>query len=167
MQKVILTTMVLMLLSSVGYSADWKYIFTAPTGGEWFYDTQSITHGEDTTLVWTKWILSDKERAKFIKEFPEKFTIKESKVVNRVEGEYTATSGGEKIITTSKYIIEISFFIQKEEINCSKNVARIMSMSLYDSGGALVWFSGDHKQNQFEDVFPDSKGVTLIESICK
>ena len=155
MRKLILTTMVLMFISSVVYGADWKYIFTAPTGGEWFYDTQNITCGEDTTLVWTKWKLSDKERAKFMKKFPEEFKetvltdINEVKKIKRIN------------------IIDISFFIQKEEINCSKNVARIMSMSLYNSGGELVWFSGEHKQNQFEDVFPDSKGVTLIEAICK
>ena len=156
MQKIILTTIAMMLLSSVGYGADWKYIFTAPTGGEWFYDTQSITHKEDTTLVWTKWILNDKERAKFIKEFPKEFEKKES----------TVFGGTERTITTTG-LIDISFFIEKEEINCSKNVARIMSMSLYDSGGELVWFSGAQKPNQFEDVFPDSKGVTLIEAICK
>jgi hypothetical protein len=63
MHKIILTTIALMLLLSVGYGENWKHIFTAPTGGEWFYDTQSITHGEDITSVWTKWILSDKERA--------------------------------------------------------------------------------------------------------
>ena len=61
----------------------------------------------------------------------------------------------------------ISFFTQKEEINCSKNVAKIMSMSLYDSGGEVVWSSSEQKPNQFEDVFPDSKGVKLIEAICK
>ena len=156
MRKLILTTMVLMFISSVGYGADWKYIFTAPTGGEWFFDTQSVSHGQDITLVWTKWILSDKERAKFIKEFPKKFKKKVTMNIN-----------GVKVIRTTDDFIEISYFMQKEEINCSKNAARIMSMSLFDFGNDLVWFSGDQKQNQFEDVFPDSKGVTLIEAICK
>ena len=136
--------------------ADWKDIFTAPTGGEWFFDTQSVSHGQDITLVWTKWILSDKERAKFIEEFPKKFKKKVTMNIN-----------GVKVIRTTDDFIEISYFIQKEEINCSKNAARIMSMSLFDFGNDLVWFSGDQKQNQFEDVFPDSKGVTLIEAICK
>ena len=136
--------------------ADWKYIFTAPTGGEWFFDTQSVSHGQDITLVWTKWILSDKERAKFIEEFPKKFKKKVTMNIN-----------GVKVIRTTDDFIEISYFIQKEEINCSKNAARIMSMSLFDFGNDLVWFSGDQKQNQFEDVFSDSKGGTLIEAICK
>ena len=74
---------------------------------------------------------------------------------------------GVKVIRTTDDFIEISYFMQKEEINCSKNAARIMSMSLFDFGNDLVWFSGDQKQNQFEDVFPDSKGVALIEAICK
>jgi hypothetical protein len=157
MRKIILTTIALMLLSSVGYGgADWKYIFTAPTGGEWFYDTQNITHGEDTTLVWTKWKLSDKERAKFIEEFPKVLKKKVSMHIS-----------GREIIRTTDEFIDISFFTQKEEINCSKKVARIISMSLFDSGGEFIWFSGDHKSNPFEDVFPDSKGVTLIEAICK
>ena len=124
-------------------AADWKYMFTAATGGEWFYDTQSISRGQDITSVWTRWILSDKERAKFIKEFPEEFR-------------YLKINSSENI----------SFFIEKEEINCSKNVARIMSMAIYDSGGEVIWSSGAHKQNQFEDVFPDSKGVTLVKAIC-
>ncbi|WAC06853.1 MAG: hypothetical protein OS130_11420 [Thermodesulfobacteriota bacterium] len=154
--KIILTTMVLMLLSSVGYGSDWKYIFTAPTGGEWFYDTQGVSHGQDTTLVWTKWILSDKEREKFIKKFPKVFKKKETMVIN-----------GVKIIRLTNELLDTRFFIQKEEINCSKNVAKIISMSLYVTNGDLVWFSGTDKENQLEDLFPDSKGVTLIEAICK
>jgi hypothetical protein len=145
-----------MFFSSVGYGADWKYIFTAPTGGEWFYDTQNITHGEDTTLVWTKWILSDKEREKFIKKFPNVFKKKETSVIS-----------GVRIVRTTDELLDTRYFIQKEEINCSKNVARIISMSLYVTNGELVWFSGFDKKNQLEDVFPDSKGVTLIEAICK
>ena len=124
-------------------AADWKFIFTAPTGGEWFYDTQSISRGQEITSVWTKWILSDKERAKFIKEFPEEFR-------------YLKTNSN----------ANISFFIEKEEINCSKSVARIMSMALYGSGSEVVWSSGAQKPNQFEDIFPDSKGVTLVKAIC-
>ena len=142
MRKVIFTTMVLMFLSSVGYGADWKYIFTAPTGGEWFYDTQNITHGKDTTFVWTRWILSDKERVKFVNEFPKEFRKTNSRK-------------------------DISFFIEKKEINCSKNVVKIMSMAAYSSDGELMWSSGAQWPRQFEDVFPDSKGVTLIEAICK
>ena len=156
MRKIILTIIAMILLSSVGYGADWQHIFTAPSGGEWFYDTQSITHEEGTTLVWTKWKLSDKEWEKLIKMFPKEFKKKVSMNIS-----------GVKVIRTTNDLIDISYFIQKEEINCSKNVARIMSMSLFDFGGDLVWFSGDHKTNLFEDVFPDSKGVTLIEAICK
>jgi hypothetical protein len=121
--------------------ANWKYIFTAATGGEWFYDTQSISRGQDITSVWTRWILSDKERAKFIKEFPE---------------EFRKTNGRENI----------SFCIEKEEINCSKNVARIISMAIYGSGGELIWSSGAQGPKQFEDIFSDNKGVTLVRAIC-
>ena len=34
MRKIILTIIAMILLSSVGYGADWKHIFTAPSGGE-------------------------------------------------------------------------------------------------------------------------------------
>ena len=136
-------------------AAEWKYIFKASTGGEWFYDTQSISRGKDVTSVWTKWILSDKERAKFIKDFPKEFKITE-----------TTATGADTIINKGVTLTDISFFIEKEEINCSKNVARIMSMSLYSSDGEVIWSSGTQKPNQFEDVFPDSKGVTLVKAIC-
>ena len=136
------------------WAADWKYIFTAATGGEWFYDTQSVSRGQDITSVWTKWILSDKKRAKFIKEFPEEFKFLQ-------KGARKHYGSAQKLGTEN-----IGFFIEKEEINCSKNVARIMSMSLYSSDGEVIWSSGTQKPNQFEDVFPDSKGVTLVKAIC-
>ena len=99
---------IVFFFSMEAWAADWKYIFTAATGGEWFYDTQSISRGKDITSVWTRWILSDKEREKFIKKFPEEFR-------------YLKINSSENI----------SFFIEKEEINCSKNVVQIMSMALY------------------------------------
>jgi|LQYC01.1.fsa_nt_gi hypothetical protein len=70
MQKIILATMVLMLLSSVVYGADWKYFGTDADGTDWFYDTQSILRGQDTTKVWAKSIFTDKTKASYIKEFP-------------------------------------------------------------------------------------------------
>jgi hypothetical protein len=146
---------IIFFFSMEAWAADWKYIFTAATGGEWFYDTQSVSRGQDITSVWTKWILSDKERAKFIKEFPEEFEFLQ-------EGARKTQGRAQKIC-----IENISYFIEKEEINCSKNVARIMSMSLYGSGGEVIWSSGAQKPNQFEDVFPDSKGITLVKAICK
>jgi hypothetical protein len=136
-------------------AADWKYIFTAATGGEWFYDTQSVSRGQDITSAWTMWILSDKERAKLIKEFPEEFKFLQ-------KGARKHYGSPQKMGTEN-----IGFFIEKEEINCSKNVAIIMSMPLYSSDGEVIWSSGAEGPNQFEDLFPDSKGVTLVKAICR
>ena len=140
--------------SMEGWGADWKYIFTATTVGEWFYDTQSLSRGQDITSVWTKWILSDKERARFIKEFPEEFEFLQ---------EGARKNSGH---TQKKGIKNISCCIEKEEINCSKNVVRIMSMAFYSSDGEAIWSSGAQGPRQFEDIFPDSKGVTLVKAIC-
>ena len=47
----------------------WKYICGG--GGDWFYDTQSVSRGQDTTSVWVKCLLNDKGKAWWIKMFPE------------------------------------------------------------------------------------------------
>lgn len=155
-RKVLLTAMLLMFISSAGYASDWKYMFTAPTGGEWFYIPQSITRGEDTVLVRTKWKLSMQEAAELIKKSPKDFKKKVAMTVS-----------GAKVIRTSDDYIDINHFILKEEINCSTNAVRIMSMVLYDYKGAVVWYADYPEPNKFEDVFPDGKGAALIGAICK
>lgn len=51
-------------------TADWKYLSTGEGGG-FFHDTQSISHGQDTTTVWAKRIISDKDKVIKIKMHPE------------------------------------------------------------------------------------------------
>ena len=70
MRKLIFATMFLMLLSSVGYGADWKYYYTNSKGYESFYDAQSIIREGNTVRVWGKLMLSDKDKVTYIKDHP-------------------------------------------------------------------------------------------------
>jgi hypothetical protein len=118
-------------------AVDWKYV-DAPPDGVWFYDTQSVSRGQDITSVWVKCILSDKGKAKRIKSAPE---------INGIKN--------------------ISYLIQKVEINCSKNALRLMALSLYNSGGEVIGSRNPQEPGQFEDVFPGSVGSVLVKAICK
>ena len=137
MQKIILTIIALMLLSSVGYGEDWKHYGTGESG-DWFYDTQSISQGEETVKVWIKTKLSDKEKTKMIQAFPK-----------------------------TKGIEDISFITHKEEINCSKNEGRTIAMAWYDSKGNTV-IRQNFPDSPFTDVFPESVYAALAAKIiCK
>jgi hypothetical protein len=109
MQKVILTTIVLMLISSVGYGADWKYFNSDADDNLWFYDTQGISREQDTVRVWVKFVLSDKTKKEYIKNFPK-------------------TPGMENTSHTK----------DRWEINCSKNIKRVLSSVWCDTEGNII-----------------------------
>ena len=118
-------------------AVDWKYFFTDVDGILWLYDTQSVSRGQDTTTVLVKKILSDKEKARKIKAFP-------------------------KIIGIEK----ISYIINKDEINCSKNMYRVKSAACYGSEGeGIVSYDAD-EPNPFLDVFPDTVAAGLVKALC-
>ena len=137
MRILILTTMVLMFLSSVGYGADWKHYATDSSHNDWLYDTQSISHGHDTITVRTKEVLSDNERADFIKEYPDITNIK-----------------------------NINYIIDRSEINCSKNIRKPLCSFWYSSEGNDV-YRGYYSHSEFNKVVPDSTLAELVEIICK
>jgi len=137
MRKVIFATMVLMLLSSVGYGADWKYIYTAATGGEWFYDTQSISRKQDITKILIKSILSDKEKANYIKHHPKILSIK-----------------------------KISYTSGRWEVDCVKYKFRVLSANMYGSDGNIFYSVGS-PNSYFLKVVPGSTIAKLVEIICK
>ena len=137
MQKIILATIVLMLLSSVVYGADWKYYSKDVDGSSSFYDTQSVSRGENTIKVWGKAVLSDKAKKKNIKNFPEMPDIE-----------------------------NISYMEGRWEINCSKNTMRSLSLFWYSSEGNVI-YSRDYPDGQFREFPPDSLMAKLAETICK
>ncbi len=140
MRKVIFATMFLMLLSSVGYGADWKYFATQGDGSTLFYDTQntqSVSRGQHTVIVRTKEVLSDNGKAIYIKDYPDITDIK-----------------------------KISYILDRWEINCSKNIRRQLSSFWYSSEGYDV-FSVYYSHSEFKQVVPDSFEVKLAEIVCQ
>jgi hypothetical protein len=137
MRKIILTTIVLTLLSSVGYGADWKYFCTDKKNNEWFYDTQSISREQDTIIVRTKEVLSDNGKADFIEEYPDITNIK-----------------------------NISYIIDRTEINCSKNIRWSLSSFWYSSEGNEV-YRVYYSHSEFTEVVPKSLGAKLVEIVCE
>ena len=137
MQKAILTTIVLMLISSVGYGADWKYFDTGGDGNTYFYDTQSISREQDTVRVWVKFVLSDETKKEYIKNFPK-------------------TPGMEKT----------SYTKDRWEINCSKNIKRVLSSVWCDTESNII-MDKDYPNYPFSEVIPESIGAGLVEIVCK
>lgn len=135
-RKIILGTMFLMLLSSIGYGADWKY-FSNSDSGDWFYDTQSISREQDTVRVWVKFVLSDKTKKEYIKNFPK-------------------THGMENTSHTK----------DRWEINCSKNIKKVLSSVWCDTEGNII-MDKDYPDYPFSKVIPDSIGAGLAEIVCK
>jgi|LQYC01.1.fsa_nt_gi hypothetical protein len=122
------------LLAS-GLTGDWKY-FYADEAGDSFYDTQSVSRGQDTTRVLVKTVLSDKAKADFIKEFQDK-------------------SGIEKIC----------LIIHGWEIHCSKNRDRTLFLIWCSSDGKVI-YSSDYPDEKFREVVPDSVGEALAKILC-
>ena len=137
MRKTIFTTMLLLFLSSVVYSADWKSFGSDANNNEWFCDTQSISREEDTTIVRTKVVLSDKGKTIYIKNNPYIANIK-----------------------------KISYILDRVEINCSKNIIRPLSSFWYSSEGYEV-LSVYYSKSQFKQIVPDSIEVRLAEIGCQ
>jgi hypothetical protein len=127
---------IIFFFSMEGYGADWKHYATDSDANNWFYDTQSISRGQDTIIVRTKEVLSDNEKADFIKEYPDITNIK-----------------------------NISYTIDRSEINCSKNTRKPLSSFWYSSEGYDI-FSVYYSHSEFNEVVPDSTLAELVEILC-
>jgi hypothetical protein len=136
-RKIILVTMVLMLLSSVGYGADWKHFSTHEDGSTLSYDTQTVSRGQDTLKVWLKEIFSDKAKMEYIKKF-----------------------------STQSGIENISYSQGMYEINCKKRLHRLLSFALYSSEGKVI-DSKDCPDCPFLEIFPDTQMAQLVDILCK
>jgi hypothetical protein len=137
LRKIILAIMVLMLLSSVGYGADWKYYGSSSDLTCCFYDTQSVSCEQNITKVSDMRILSNRCKAEYIK----------------------------RNLNNPK-IEDINYTIDKLEINCSKNLINIRSTILYDSKGGVIR-SFDYPEPEFQEVVPESIEAELVEIFCK
>jgi len=107
-------------------------------GGHFFYDTQSVSHGQDTTTVLGKHIASDKAKAKWIKKFPK---------INGIEN--------------------ISHTVCRFKIYCSKNVYRILALAMYSSKGEVICSTGVGVARQYRNIVPDSIFALLVRAILK
>jgi hypothetical protein len=137
MRKIILAVMVLMLLSSLGYGADWKHYYTNLKGTDSFYDAQSIIREGNTIGVWGKLVLSDKNKANYIKDHP-------------------------KILGIEK----INYTIGRWEVDCLKYKFRVLSSNWYASDGNTIYSVGS-PNSQFLEVVPGSTIDKLVEAVCK
>lgn len=160
--KIILATIVLMLLSSVVYGADWKSIGKDTDNNEWFYDTQSISQEQDTIKVWTKIVLSDKAKSDFLRKFEYGSSIS-------LGGEHFDKKRRADILAEFQQIKSeknIIHRIDRYEIDCVKNRIKVMSSAWFDSGENVI-----HNENSphpfFKDIAPDSFINKLVETVCK
>jgi len=163
MQKIMLATIALMLLSSVGYGADWKYIFKDADNSEWFYDTQSISLSQDTVNVWTKIVLSDKAKEDAIKKFQSRNPLFKDEYEDRGDHtEYMSKlqhwQGQEKISITHR--------IDRYEIDCVKNRIKAVSFAWFDSADEVIQ-SKNTPDSLFHDIAPDSITAKLAAAVCK
>jgi len=137
MRQLILTAMVLMLLSSVGYGADWKYYYTNLNSTNSFYDVQSIIREGNTIRVWGKLMLSEKDRVDYIKDHPKIHSIEKT-----------------------------NYTIGRWEVDCLKYKFRVLSSNWYGSDGNTIYSVGS-PNSQFLKVVPSSTIAKLVEIICE
>jgi hypothetical protein len=136
-RKVVLAIIVLMLVSSVAFTADWKYFGTNNDDSVYSYDEQSLTRGKDTVKVWSRVVFSDKGREKIIKGNPEVSGIKNA---------------------TYAYALW--------EIDCSKKMGRAATIKYYTFKGDMLW-GEDLPETDFEQIPPGTIMSSLLEAICK
>lgn len=103
---------IVFFFSMEGWGADWKYYTIDGVGSSLFYDTQSVSRGQEITTVWIKMIFSDKAKVMATKKSPE------------IDG-----------------IENISHAIARMEINCSSNEQRTLSEVGYSSEGTVLYSS--------------------------
>ena len=136
-KRAFLIFLFVMVLGSPALGADWKYFEKSSDGDLWFYDTQSISREQDTIRVWVKFVLSDKTKKEYINNFPKTPGMKNTN--------YTK---------------------DRWEINCSKNIKRVLSSVWCDTEGNII-MNKDYTNYPFSQVIPDSIGATLVKIICK
>jgi hypothetical protein len=100
MRKLILTTMVLMLLSSVGYGANWK-LYATSGGASHYYDPQRIKRvSKDTVQVWKKMVFEEKSIQDVIKMLGPEFKELSYEIMLC---EYNCNEKGRRILSSKFY----------------------------------------------------------------
>ena len=163
MRKIILTAIALMLLSSFGYSADWKSFGKDEDNNEWFYDTQTIARDQDTIKVWTKIVLSDKAKAYFIK----KSQPKKPPSLSYEPPEFFSAQKEAELSQKDRITKEnISHRMDRDEIDCVTNRIKIISSAWFDFTEDLI-YSENPPDPIFKEIDPDSVTAKLVEIVCK
>jgi len=162
MRKILIGTMLLILLSSVGYGADWKSFGKDADNNEWFYDIQSVSRDQETAKIWTKIVLSDQAKADFIKKIqhnkPPSLSYEPPEFYNaQKEAELSQKDRIKKE--------NINHRIDRYEIDCVKNRIKVMSSAWFDSGENVI-----HNENPpdplFSEITPNSIEEQLLKIIC-
>lgn len=136
LKPILLTITGLLLFSTKGYCENWIYFSSDYEDSLWYYDSQSITHRDETTQVVTKIVMSDKEQKKYQERYPSIPGIK-----------------------------KIRYILETVEINCAKNCARIVSRVWYDSSDKEI-NRQDYLNAQFSEIIPGTPGEPFSEIMC-
>lgn len=118
-------------------AANWELVSMEPSGSFWFYDTESIIHEGNTLKVWVKIFLSDKQKAKYIKQLSDEPGIE-----------------------------NVGYTMQRIELNCSRNTGRLLSITFYSAESDSI-ASDQRPDKKIFEIAPDTIMATLMETICK
>ncbi|MDD5344630.1 MAG: hypothetical protein PHW12_09450 [Smithella sp.] len=139
-----LSFLVLFLLTSnVNSSPNWVKYLNDKDGNICSYKKVNINkdNGNYIVQVWTKIVLSEKRRKEIIQK--------------RIELGIS-TKGDDKL--SEEWGLS--------EIDCKKKTERILSVTLYDTDGNVL-FSRNYDKREWSYVIPDSRGDILLKKVCK
>ena len=82
-----------------------------------------------------------------------------------VKMEYTDRGVNEMVKELGKKYENISYTKSLEEINCSDNKSRTLSLNDYSKEGKIIF--GSNRENEWEYIVPESVTDTLRKAVCK
>lgn len=132
----IVFTLIVLFAVEVG-AGDWTQYARKDNGDKCFYDTQSVMHSENTIKVWNKIVWGDKSIQEIIQKFSD---------IHGIEN--------------------VSYWLHRLEVDCSKTLFRVTDSAFYDSDGKSI-FSRNYHNNEFVEINPDSFVNKLAKIICK
>lgn len=124
--------------------ADWVRYFVDKQGNEWLYDRESISfQSQDIVGIWGKGIYS-KEGIK-------------QEIAQRTKAKLPIES-----------LNELSYTLERFEINCRKSEFDVYERSFYDKAGkTLHSYAASKKRSHWYSINPESKMDSLYKLVCK
>ncbi len=131
----------LLFLTPVFSSDDWIEFGRTDNGNSFFYNKVNIERQKNCIVrVWEKKVYSDEGRKEFIQ-------------VSKKND-----------IPTEQYK-NISYCLGLKEIDCEKNMLRILSLTFYDSNDKVI-LSKNYFYNNWENIIPTSLHDGLYKILC-